>query len=268
MSLQPLMVLPVKAPVQQDSFDLYTTLVDCLVTNEVTLQDSDILAVSSKYAAISEGRVLNLDDIRVTPEAEAMAKRYHMNAHMAQLVMQEADEIFGGIELGFMLTHKDGIISPNAGLDRSNIPAGKVVLFPSDPYHTAAEIRREMRKRLNADVGVILTDSWLVPGRYGTTGIALAMAGFRPIQDERGKEDLFGNPMLVTQRGIADSLCVCAQMVMGERDEATPFAVIRNSGVKVEEISLSAADVAIPWEMDIYIESLTTGRYIPAEQPK
>lgn len=265
---QPLMVLPVKAPVQQASFDLYATLVDALAANDVMLQDGDMLAVSSKYTAISEGRVLNLDDIMVTPEAEALAKRYHMNAPLAQLVLQEADQIFGGIQLGFLLTHKDGIISPNAGLDRSNIPAGKVVLFPENPYHKAAEIRREVRARLNADIGVILTDSWLVPGRYGTTGIALAMAGFRPLQDERGKEDLFGNPMQVTQRGIADSLCVCAQMVMGERDEATPFAVIRNSGVPIEEIPLSAADVAIPWELDIYIESLTSGRYIPGEQPK
>lgn len=265
---QPLMVLPVRAPLQQDTFDLYATLVDCLTSNEVTLQDGDVLAVSSKYAAISEGRVLDLDDIAVTPEGEALAQRYQMNPRLAQLVLQEADEIFGGIQMGFLLTHKDGIISPNAGLDRSNIPAGKVVLFPEDPYRTAADIRREVRQRLNADVGVILTDSWLVPGRWGTTGIALSMAGFRPIQDERGKEDLFGNPMQVTQRGIADSLCVCAQMVMGERDESTPFAVIRNSGVPIEEVELSAADVAIPWEMDIYIESLTVGRYIPVEQPK
>ena len=46
---------------------------------------------------------------------------------------------------------------------------------------------------------MILTDSWLMPGRYGTTGVAIAMAGFQPIKDERGKQDLFGNAMAVTQ---------------------------------------------------------------------
>jgi F420-0:gamma-glutamyl ligase len=93
----------------------------------------------------------------------------------------------------------------------------------------------------------------------GTSGVALATAGFEPLQDERGKADLFGNPMQVTQRGIADSLCVCAQMVMGERDEATPIAIIRNSRVKMTDAEITVKDVAIPWEMCIYVESLTTG---------
>lgn len=255
-----LTVIPVQAPVQQAVFDLIQTLVDALAAADEQLQDGDILAVSSKYAAISEGRIVNLGDVEITADADYLAQRYNMHPAMAQLVLQEADHIFGGIQLGFLLTHKEGIISPNAGLDRSNIPAGQVVLFSEDPYRTAAEIRRQVCEHLKADVGVILTDSWLMPGRWGTTGVALASAGFRPIQDERGKTDLFGNPMQVTQRGIADALCSCAQMVMGERDEATPFAIIRNSGVPIVEVELSVADVSIDWQLDIYVESLTKGR--------
>jgi coenzyme F420-0:L-glutamate ligase / coenzyme F420-1:gamma-L-glutamate ligase len=239
-----LYVIPVQARVVETAFDLHGTLVEALQNTGETLQDGDILAVSSKYAAISEGRVVELADVEVSPEGAYLAQRYNMNPKMAQLVLEEADHIFGGIQMGFLLTHKDGIISPNAGLDRSNIPSGKVVLFPKDPYATARTIRREVGEKLNADIGVILTDSWLVPGRWGTTGVALASAGFRPVQDERGKADLFGNPMQVTQRGIADALCVCAQMVMGERDE----------------VQLSVEDVSIPWEMCIYVESLTEGR--------
>ena len=89
-----------------------------------------------------------------------------------------------------------------------------------------------MQQSYNYRIGVILTDSWLMPGRYGTTGIAIAMAGFQPIKDERGKQDLFGNAMTVTQIGVADSLAVCAQVVMGERDEATPFAVARGAAIE------------------------------------
>lgn len=258
MNHQHLTVIPVQAPVQRSAFDLYRTIVDALSTNAEILQDGDVLAVSSKYAAISEGRVVMMSDVQVTPEAEEMAHRYHMNPIIVQLVMQEADHVFGGIQ-GFLLTYKDGILSPNAGLDRSNIPSGYVVLFPKEPYKKAAAIRREMRERLGVTIGVILTDSWLMPGRMGTSGVALATAGFEPLQDERGKADLFGNPMQVTQRGIADSLCVCAQMVMGERDEATPIAIIRNSRVKMTDKEITVQDVAIPWEMCIYVESLTTG---------
>ncbi|HLV33713.1 MAG TPA: coenzyme F420-0:L-glutamate ligase [Spirillospora sp.] len=259
MAPQPLTVLPVRAPVQTRAFDLHTTIIDALAASGDRLQDGDVLAVSSKYAAISEGRVVTMADVVVTPEAEALAARYHMNPVMAQLVLQEADHIFGGIELGFLLTYKDGVLSPNAGLDRSNIPSGQVVLFPQYPYATAEGIRQALRAQFGVQIGVVLTDSWLMPGRLGTTGVALATAGFRPVQDERGKADLFGNPMAVTQRGIADSISIAAQLVMGERDEATPIAIVRHAGVQLTDAPISQEDVAIPWQMCIYVESLTVG---------
>ncbi len=254
-----LIVIPVEAPVQTAEFDLYPTIIESIAAAGERLQDGDVLAVSSKYTAISEGRVVALADVEVSAEAKAIAERYQMNAKITQLVLQEADHVFGGIP-GFLLTFKDGVLSPNAGLDRSNIPSGYAVLFPEYPYRSAADIRREIRARRDVDVGVILTDSWLIPGRLGTSGVALATAGFRPIQDERGKKDLFGNPMQVTQRGIADTLSICAQMVMGERDEATPIAIIRNSGVQLTDDEITVEDVAIDWRMDIYVESLTEGR--------
>ena len=51
-----------------------------------------------------------------------------------ELVVRESDEIFGG--LGFVLTTIHGILSPNAGIDKSNIPTGQVVLYPKDPYNS------------------------------------------------------------------------------------------------------------------------------------
>ncbi len=263
---QPLLVIPVQAPVREHTFDLYTTLLESIAADEEQLQPGDILAISSKYAAISQGRVLDLDLVEISPRAADIAARYVMNPHLTELVIREADHLFGGIvhdfngvQVGFLLTHKDGIISPNAGLDRSNIPSGKVVLFPADPYQMARDVRREVWERVGVKIGVVLTDSWLMPGRLGTTGVALAAAGFPPVQDERGKKDLFGNPMQVTQRGIADSLTVCAQMVMGETAEATPFAIIRHSGVALSDDEIGVADVAIDWRMCIYVGSLTDG---------
>lgn len=260
MPSQHLTIIPVRAPVQQTPFDLYRTLADAVTASGETLQDGDVLAVSSKYTAISEGRVVKLADVNVSEKGAALAERYHMIPQMAELVLQESDHVLGGIH-GFMLTAQHGIVQPNAGLDRSNIPSGYVVLFPKEPYKSAAGIRKGMRDLLGVDVGVIVTDSWLMPGRLGTTGVALATAGFRPLQDERGKADLFGNLMQVTVRGVADTICAAAELVMGERDEATPLAIVRNTGVKIEEIELSAADVAIDWRMDIYIESLTSGKW-------
>lgn len=268
MAKSPLMAIPVPAPVRDAAFDLVPTILQAIAAADETLQDGDVLALSSKYAAISQGRIVALDSVQVSAEAQNIAERYVMNPQLAQLVLQEADHVFGGIthrfnghEVGFLLTHKDGIISPNAGLDRSNIPDGQVVLFPQAPYRFAENVRAAIQAQTGVQVGLILTDSWLMPGRMGTTGVALATAGFMPVRDERGKADLFGNPMQVTQVGVADSICACAQMVMGETAEATPIAIVRNSGVAlVADGHIDVEDVAIDWETCIYVGGLTGGK--------
>lgn len=261
----PLNIIPVEAPVRYRRFDLYTTLLEAV--SDTPLQDGDVFAISSKYVAISQGRVVELEAIQTSDEAYRVAERYSMNPRLAQLVLDEAEHVFGGIthnfngvDIGFLLTYKHGVIAPNAGLDRSNIPSGQVVLLPEQPYETAEALRLELRTRLGVDVGVILTDSWLMPGRIGTTGVAIATAGFQPVQDERGKIDLFGNPMQVTQRGIADTICAAAQLVMGETAEAIPIAVVRNSGVRLSDAPVRVDDVAIPWQICIYVGSLGQGQ--------
>ncbi len=254
-----LTVHPIQAPVRHQPFDLIETLLESLAQAELQLQDGDALAVSSKYAAIAAGRIHKLEDIEASPRARQLAQRYNMSPAVAQLALDEADHVFGGIGQGFLLTARGGIISPNAGLDRSNIPSGQVVLLPEDPFKSAEAIYEALRQRLGRHVGVVLTDSWLLPGRYGTGGIALGAAGFKPIKDERGKDDLFGNPMAVTQVGVADSLAACAQVVMGERDQATPFALLRGADIELSDKRYSAADISIPWQQCIYVESLTLG---------
>ncbi len=256
---QPLTVFPLSAPVQSQPFDLIATLQESLVRSAISLREGDVVAVSSKYASIAAGRIVALDEVAPTPRAQKLAARYQMDGAITQLVLEEADHIFGGIKLGFLLTTKGGVLSPNAGLDRSNIPSGKAVLLPEAPFELAETIRRALQRIFDCRIGVILTDSWLMPGRYGTTGIAIAMAGFQPIKDERGKLDLFGNAMAVTQIGLADSLAASAQVVMGERDEATPFAVARGADIQLSDEALSPDAVSIPWRHCIYIESLTLG---------
>lgn len=254
-----LQIIPIKAPVQTEVFDLPQTLLASLEQHGETLQPGDVVAVSSKYVAISEGRVVHLKEVVPSDEAKVLAEKYNMSAIIAELVLQEADHIFGGIPMGYLLTLRSGIIAPNAGLDRSNIPNGQAVLLPEDPYKSAHELRNWVKNHFGVHIGIVMTDSWLVPGRYGTTGIAVAAAGFQPVQDERGKADLFGNPMTVTQRGLADSLSTCAQMVMGERNEATPFAIVRDAGIELTDAQITLETMAIPWEMCIYVESLTLG---------
>ncbi|NOG52655.1 MAG: hypothetical protein HND48_26820 [Chloroflexi bacterium] len=118
-----------RAAVQTHRFDLIAALDDALTVSGVKLADGDVLAVSSKYTAISEGRIVDLAD--VVPSGGCRARRGPIQ-HEPQDGAARAGERRARLwrySAGFLLTHVHGIISPNAGLDRSNIPqrAGRPV---------------------------------------------------------------------------------------------------------------------------------------------
>ncbi len=109
---------------------------------------------------------------------------------------------------------------------------------------------------LGIKVGIIIADSRLMPTRIGTIGIAIANAGFEPVEDNRGKKDLFGNILKVTFIAVADSLASMAVAVMGESDESTPAAVIRGMKVTATNRKLSWHDMAVEPSQDIYTRGL------------
>ncbi len=179
------------------------------------VKNGDILAVTSKVVAVTEGRIE-----RVSGEKEFNA-----------LVRREADAIIGGKTV--TLTLKNGIFTPWAGIDQSNAVKGTAVLWPKNAAKTAREIHSWLKKTYGLrKVGVIIIDSFCVPLRKGVTGIALGHAGFRGVNDKRGTKDMYGNTLKVTQEGVADSLATMANLVMGQGKERTPFAVIRNAPVE------------------------------------
>jgi coenzyme F420-0:L-glutamate ligase len=178
-----------------------------------------------------------------------------MNAKLVELVIRESDYILEGIP-GFLLAIKEGIIAPNAGIDKSNIPSGFVILYPRQPFKTAENLRQKFLLHLEVKVMVIIADSRLMPTRIGTTGIAIACAGFEPVEDERGKIDLFGNVLKVTLKAVADSLATIGVSAMGESNESIPAIIIRNTKVIATDRKLSWHDMAVDAAEDIYIRSM------------
>jgi len=244
---------PIKTGRRSQPFNL-TNLLDGLVGRR--LRNGDVLVVSSKFIAISEGRVLSLDSVVPTPLARNLASRFSMPPQLCELIVRESDEVLGGVT-GFILALKDGLLSPNAGIDRSNIESGKVVLYPTDPLDSASALVDAMEFRHGVHIGVVVSDSRLMPTRRGTTGVALAAAGLQAVLDLRGKEDLFGNVLRVTSQAIADDLCSAAQMVMGESSEATPFVLVRGiDGSLVGDMKYSSLNFAVRPDQCVYMRSL------------
>ncbi len=192
----------------------------------LTLKDKDIIVLAESAVATSEGRIVSLENIKVSNDARLLASKYSIDEREMELILQECDEIIGGVP-GAVLTITGGILSPNAGIDASNAPHGHVVLLPSNPTESAYRIRKVLENKYSCRIGVIIGDSRTQPLRLGCVGIALAVSGINPVIDTRGLNDLFNKPLTITYRALADNLVSTAQLLMGEADEGIPCVLIR-----------------------------------------
>ncbi|HXW01932.1 MAG TPA: coenzyme F420-0:L-glutamate ligase, partial [Candidatus Nitrosotenuis sp.] len=237
-----LSVIPIRVEKKQTSFDLYQSIIDSL--NDVILENGDVMVISSKYISNSQNRLIDLEKVRPSADALALSKKYQLGSRFSEVILRESDSIFGGIA-GFVLTSSDNILAPNAGIDKSNVKKGTVILYPDNPYLIAEQMRRKILLSFGVSVGVIIVDSRLMPTRIGTSGVAIACAGLEPVQDMRGQKDLDGNPLKVTLQATADNLATIAYHKMGEGSESTPIAIVRNSGARLTARKISPTEMAI-----------------------
>ncbi|MHA2298141.1 MAG: coenzyme F420-0:L-glutamate ligase [Candidatus Hodarchaeales archaeon] len=219
-------IIPVKTKILRPGENLKEFIMQSLLEQEKKLHSRDIIVISSKLVAISQNRVVDLKEYSPTSSIEL--EKSELDPRFISLVIQEADEIIGSVP-GAILTLKDGILLANAGVDQSNATGeGKAILLPENPENVAINIFSFLEKEYNCQLGVIVADSATRPLRRGTTGMAIATAGFDPVIDERGKVDLYGREMRITTRALADNLVTAAQILMGESNESTPIVIIHD----------------------------------------
>ena len=247
------MLTPVIVRPKSSRFDIVSLIEEKLGGH---LRDGDVLVISSKFVAVSEGRVVKLSSVKAGQRAEQMAAENGMDERLCELVLRESDEIVGGIP-GFVLASKDGLLTPNAGIDKSNVRHGSVVLYPRRPELSAWRIREALKFSRGVSVGVVICDSRLSPTRRGTTGVAVASSGIEAVLDMRGRKDLFGNVLKVTSQSVADDLSSAAEILMGESDEATPIVLVRGLGRRLlRNTEYGGRRFSIPMDEDVYLRSL------------
>jgi len=253
-----LLFIPIGVERKDSSFDLPSKVIQAVKKVGEEFLDNDIIAVSSKFLSMSKGRLVNLNDADISEEADRLADKLSLDPRVAQLVLQEADMIIGGVP-GFALALKNGVIAPNAGIDKSNVPDGHVMLYPEYPFKDAEDLKRVIHQSLGKHVGVVVTDSRLMPLRMGTTGLAVSVAGFEPLEDECGKQDLFGNILNVTRRALADQIATAVQLIMGEADEGVPIVLIRalnGAPWRMTNRPLGTKTLAVDYDTCIYMKGV------------
>ncbi len=179
------------------------------------LKEKSIFVFTSKIVAIWQGRCVLESDF---PDKD-------------KLIAKEADFYLDRKEVPkeyVMLTIKDNVLLPTAGIDKSNAKE-YYILLPREPYETTKKIHSFLKKEYKLKkLGVVITDSRCTPLRRGTTGVAIGYHGFNPLRDYRKTKDLFGRKYKISLLNLADSMAAAAVLAMGEGKEQTPIAIIED----------------------------------------
>jgi coenzyme F420-0:L-glutamate ligase / coenzyme F420-1:gamma-L-glutamate ligase len=204
--------LPAVRRIEADA-DLTDELLAAFREAGLEARDGDVVCVASKVVSIVEGRLVPLDD-----GDPRLARREVARRHAARVVADAPWVLITQTPQGF--------VCANGGVDASNVAEGHALLLPEDPDASAERLRREIRERAGARVGVVVTDTFGRPWRNGQTEVALGVAGTPALRDERGATDLDGRTLEVTEAAVADAVAAAADLVR-DKASATPFVLLR-----------------------------------------
>lgn len=250
--LTPLMGIPLIQPGDM----LGKIILASLEVSKISLEDGDILIVAQKIVSKAEGRLVNLASVVPSTKALELSACSEKDPRLCELILRESREILRVRAGTVIVEHRLGFVCANAGIDHSNV-AGEgdamaewVLLLPEDPDCSAAKIRRELESVSGKQLGVMIIDSHGRAWRLGTVGVAIGISGLPGLVDLRGKPDLFGYTLRITQVGAADELAAAASLVMGQAAEGTPVVHARGFPYGLREGSLR--ELLRPKEQDLF----------------
>jgi len=246
---------PVRMRIVKFDDDMADLVLESLRKQHLEVENNDVLALASKIVAYSQGRVVKLSDIKPSEKARKLAKEYSLEPEFAELILREAGKVYGGVKKA-VLTLKDCVVTPNAGIDNKNAPVGWAVLWPENLAEWLGSFRAEINRATGKRVAVIVVDSGLIPLRIGTVGLALAVAGFNPIREWRGRKDLFGKIILITRHAVADDLASAAHLLMGEAAEKIPVVLIKDAPVDFDDEVHGSEEMMMPFKECIFMNKL------------
>lgn len=237
-------------PLVKPGDDPVQLILDAL--QDLTLQDRDVLVISSKIISKAEGRYVDLNTVEPSERAQSLARETRKDARIVELVLRESVFV-SRIAPGVLVTqHRLGFISANAGIDQSNVSDNPdmVLLLPQDPDRTAADIRRRLQEATGVQVGVVISDTHGRPFRMGNIGVAIGVAGLAALVDLRGQSDLYGRDLRISLQGYGDLVASAAHLLCGEGDEGRPVVLVR--GLMFNATDGKGTDLNRPPEQDLY----------------
>lgn len=247
--------IEVKPPLTRPTKDLGGLIYEKINDNGVGLVDGDIVVVSSKLVSIAQGRLYDEEMLNAMPDSRRLASDLGVSEKVAEAVLRESIRVVGG-GAGLLMSYRPEGLVPNSGIDKSNSPNGLLVLYPLRPFRTADEIRERLYELSGRRLGVVISDSRVLPLRQGTVGLSIGYSGLKGVVELRGARDLFGRPLVHTRFNLADCVCSAALLVMGESDEGVPIAVVRGLRDFVDDKSHKPLEHLVEFSECLYMRSL------------
>jgi coenzyme F420-0:L-glutamate ligase / coenzyme F420-1:gamma-L-glutamate ligase len=218
-------------PLVRPGDDLAALIIAACERSTLAPADGDVMVVAQKVVSKAEGRYVDLASVRPSARARELAAQVGKEARLIEVILQESRRVVRHRPGVLIVEHRLGFVMANAGVDHSNVDpqmgAEPVLLLPRDPDASAVGLRDRLAAHFRTRLAVVITDSFGRAWRHGTVGVALGAAGLPSLLDLRGKPDLFGHALRVTQTGFADEIAAAASLVMGQADEARPMVLLR-----------------------------------------
>jgi coenzyme F420-0:L-glutamate ligase/coenzyme F420-1:gamma-L-glutamate ligase len=234
--------------------DLAVLIHASLIANQLELAAGDVLVIAQKVVSKAEGRYVKLADVTPGEEALELAAAADKDPRQAELILRESREVLRVRPGVIIVEHRNGYVHANAGIDKSNIPNSiddpQVLLLPVEPDASASVIRDFFSNRGMPAPMIIINDSAGRAWRNGTVGIAIGTAGFRPLFNQVGEQDMFGNILEVTEAAVADELAAAGSLLMGQGAEACPVVLVR--GAQLQSAELGSTSLLRAKSMDMF----------------
>lgn len=234
MSIVEIIPLP-GIPEVEPRHDLARLVHDAVDAAGLSLQDGDVLVVSSKIVSKADG-------LREFYTSAAHGQREDLVRSQSHRIVAERSTPRGITRVSESVA---GPVLAGAGVDESNVgPIGGALVLPADPdlaartlyagllvTHAPAPLPR---------IGIVISDTAGRPWRHGQVDFALGACGLRVLDDLAGAHavDVDGRELRVTARAVADEIAAAADLVKG-KTVGVPAAVVRG---------LSTATIGHPGE--------------------
>ncbi len=229
----------VKIPLVKQGDDYVPILLNSITQAGHTIEDNDIIVIASKVVSSALGLMVEIAKRKPTKKAKDIAKRFGLNPNHIQLILDEADEVYGGVayknpKFIVFWTRKGEAFEINAGVDIKNSPIGLETVDLPEPNKIAEEIRDSVFKLTGKKVGILIIDSNWYPLRNGSIGFTVGLAGFEPSKnctiDENGNQayDIYGRPVPLARHDIADDIAAAAHVLIGEAGERVGVVIAKH----------------------------------------